>query len=383
MIYTILKPLVRFFTLLYFRRVRINGIENIDTSKPAFIVINHSNAFLESVLLAVIYPIKPYFLARGDVFNTPLKRKFFRLIQMLPIYRQRDGYDSPTRNDETFNAVEKILANGGHVIIFPEGDCFPEKRLRPFKKGTARMSFQTYMNSNVHDLQIIPIGINYTDFGAPDCDVYIEVGQPVMVDQFKEIMKTDYAKGLLEFNKVVSAELEKVVVNISDTETYTHQNEHARVKREMQIGKAMVDGITKSPELSDERAFIQEAPTFSEVSLSNAQLSAKGIKESGKDAGILKAIRFEIALLKPLFALPHALAHNITKGKVKKLEFFSSLEMAFRMVFVSLWIYLLALVPLFFIDYKLYIYFIIVFVLHMLYRFLRMNEYKAEVMKHL
>lgn len=382
MIYTILKPLVRFFTLLYFRRVRMNGIENIDTSKPAFIVINHSNAFLESVLLAISYPIKPYFLARGDVFNTPLKRKFFSMIQMLPIYRQRDGFDSPTRNDETFNAVEKILASGGHVIIFPEGDCFPEKRLRPFKKGTARMSFQTYMNSNVHDLQIIPVGINYTDFGVPDCDVYIEVGQPIMVDQFKEIMKTDYQKGLLEFNKVVSAELEKVVVNITNTETYSHQYEHARVRREMQIGKAMVDGVSKSPELTDEFSFINEASTLSEANLSNAQLSAKGIKESGKQAGILKAIRFEVALVKPLFALPHAFAHKLTKAKVKKLEFFSSLEMSFRMIFVSLWIYLLAFVPLFFIDYKLYIYFIIVFVLHLLYRFLRLNEYKAEVMKH-
>jgi len=60
-------------------------MENIDESKPTLLCGNHTNAFLEGVLIAANYPnAKLYFLARADVFNHPLAAK---ILDKLPLFR--------------------------------------------------------------------------------------------------------------------------------------------------------------------------------------------------------------------------------------------------------------------------------------------------------
>jgi 1-acyl-sn-glycerol-3-phosphate acyltransferase len=51
-------------------------LENIPSGKPVIIAPNHTNAFVDPTILAMMLRQEVYFFARSDVFNTSLKRWF-------------------------------------------------------------------------------------------------------------------------------------------------------------------------------------------------------------------------------------------------------------------------------------------------------------------
>ena len=80
------------FTLLFiypvfFRRFYTSGFENILKNKPIIFVGNHVNAFLDPLMISTQLWKKRYFIVRGDIFNTPLKRWALWQTHQLPIFQ--------------------------------------------------------------------------------------------------------------------------------------------------------------------------------------------------------------------------------------------------------------------------------------------------------
>ncbi|MBL0190325.1 MAG: 1-acyl-sn-glycerol-3-phosphate acyltransferase [Saprospiraceae bacterium] len=94
MLYLIIRPLARVFLFVFFRKIYLVGKENIPQTGPVILASNHPNAFTEACIYAVIQPRPVHFLTRADVFKNPLANKILRSLNMLPIYRFRDGYSS-------------------------------------------------------------------------------------------------------------------------------------------------------------------------------------------------------------------------------------------------------------------------------------------------
>jgi 1-acyl-sn-glycerol-3-phosphate acyltransferase len=355
MLYQSVRLIIGFFLKMYFRRIKFSGMELIDETKPTLLCGNHTNAFLEGILIATQYPNhKLYFLARADVFNHPLAAKILDKLHIIPIYRIRDGYNALDRNKDTFNKVTQLLKEGKHVIIFSEGDCVAEKRLRTLKKGSARLAFQA-VEEGVEDLQILPVGINYSDFGKEGEDALIQFSEPFNAKELYPQSESEKALSLNRFNEKLVEGLKKVVIDYP-IQDYHKINQYTQQKRIAAILEHR-NNNGKDPGIAEERQWVSDY----HEGLPLAPLKKQGFFERLKI--------FESNLLTPLFFIPHFLSHRLTKKVVKSLDFFQSMEVAFRMVMVILWSLIFTTILTILVGGKLGVWIVVLIFYFLLYRF--------------
>ena len=210
-----LKLYIFITSFLYFRKLRVAGRQNIPWKGPLIFAINHQNALLDALLLSVISVRNPHFMTRADVFKSGIADKFLRGSKMLPIYRIRDGFDSIRKNDATFEAANKILQNGGVVGIFPEGSHSLTHKIRPLKKGVARIAFMAEESAGFTlNTKVIPVGIHYESYYYPEGRTLINFGEPIAVSDYEKIYREDKNKGIEQLLSKISDSLKSLVVNI-------------------------------------------------------------------------------------------------------------------------------------------------------------------------
>lgn len=176
---------------IFFRHIYISGKENIPKDKPVLLASNHSNSFLDGVVLhKTLNRIMKVFV-RGDVFNHPVANKALRQMRLFPIFRMRDARNNPKlaskKNaesmDEAFRYFEKKYA----VLIFSEAAASMAKTLLPIKKGTASIALDMESRSKrTFDLHIVPTGVNYTFFKGLRKDVIVQYGKPIRVQDYMD-----------------------------------------------------------------------------------------------------------------------------------------------------------------------------------------------------
>ena len=91
MLYWLLKPFV-FFSLRVFYKVDVKGLNRIPRNKPVILAPNHSNGFVDPVILAMLTPQKVRFFARGDVFKGAFAKWILNQMNVSPMYRMQDGF---------------------------------------------------------------------------------------------------------------------------------------------------------------------------------------------------------------------------------------------------------------------------------------------------
>jgi len=193
---------------VHFRRIYRSGVNYIPSSGPVIFACNHPNAFLDAIVVALSVDRPVHFLTRSDVFKTRLARFFLVRLNMIPIYRMRDGMDSLDKNQAVFQRCIDILQEGKVLLIFSEGSCVMEKRLRPLKKGTARIAFLAEKASNWKlNVNIIPVGINYIEPQLFRTDLIISFGRPFQIPEFNVKIQEDLPKAINEFNRILEQRL--------------------------------------------------------------------------------------------------------------------------------------------------------------------------------
>lgn len=203
--------------LVHFRRIYRSGLEHVPASGPLIFACNHPNAFLDAIVVALSVKRPVHFLTRSDVFKTRLARFFLERLNMIPIYRMRDGMDSLDKNKAVFQRCIDILQEGKILLIFSEGNCIMEKRLRSLKKGTARIAFLAEDACNWQmNLKIIPVGINYIKPQSYRTDLIITFGNSFQVNDLNELVQRDLPKAIHEFNRRLETKLKDLVWIIPD-----------------------------------------------------------------------------------------------------------------------------------------------------------------------
>ena len=136
---TILKLFIRAALWLFCAEVNTKNKYLLNTSGPLLIIANHPNSFLDALIIGSRYNRRIHFLARGDVFTKKHHRFLLGLLNMIPVYRLREGKEFLHLNEYAFTASVKLLNKNEAVLIFIEGTCLNTNKLQPFKKGTARI----------------------------------------------------------------------------------------------------------------------------------------------------------------------------------------------------------------------------------------------------
>jgi len=106
---------------------------------------------------------------------------FVHALDSLPAYRRQDKGEDVSRNLETFDAARKLLARGGTIGIFPEGVSHNEPRLKTLKTGAARIALGAVSSGEALDLQIVPVGLYYTEKTMFRSSALVHFGEPLPV----------------------------------------------------------------------------------------------------------------------------------------------------------------------------------------------------------
>lgn len=215
--YEIIKRWVKSALLIFYKKITVTNKNGVPRKGPLIIVANHQNTLLDPLLLACFIPRTFYFLLRASFFTSKFGRIMAESLNMMPIYRPRDGVNIAEKNDAIFNYCVELLNRGKTILIFPEGSHLGKWTLRPFQKGFARIA-QAYLNQpNAKPLHILPIGLNYFDLSTPSNHVVIAVGEQIKLTKTDE---TNSAAFLNEIKNKAFDELKKNILFIPDNEHY-------------------------------------------------------------------------------------------------------------------------------------------------------------------
>lgn len=210
MIYRLVKWWVTLTHSLYFRKnfKQLDAASLANNGRGKLFAANHPNSFIDPMSLAINLPYPIHFLVRGDALRGPMGKFLKNYLKLLPVWREREGRDNLKSNYDTFETCLEIWKKGGAVIIFSEGLCVNEWRLRPLPKGTARLAQSAWEQGL--ELDIIPTAFNYAHFSGPG--KYMTTTSLPPLD-YKTIFEQQPNAALAqkEFNERLKAALEKEV----------------------------------------------------------------------------------------------------------------------------------------------------------------------------
>lgn len=177
--------------------------------QPLILACSHPNSFFDALVMGAYHPRRLHFLARGDAFKNPRAAKVLRMLNMIPIYRLSEGKEHIENNRQTFDECNRVFKDMGTVLIFAEGVCVNEWKLRPLKKGTARLAWMCWEELGIKDMLIQPVGINYNSFNKVPKVVHVQYGPLVTADVFNLNNPATFYK---DFNEVLTDKLQPLVL---------------------------------------------------------------------------------------------------------------------------------------------------------------------------
>lgn len=206
-LYRLLKFPAGIAIKLYCRHIRINIPDYLNHDGPMLIAMNHPNSFLDAVIITTLFSHPVYSLARGDAFAKKWSAFFLKHLNILPVYRRTEGVENLTQNYQTFADCKSIFANNGIVLIFSEGRCINEWKLRPLGKGTARLALSSW-EDNI-PLVVLPVGINYQSFRSFGKNVVLHFGEPIE----KKVLEgaENFGAAITRFNDALRGQLNHLV----------------------------------------------------------------------------------------------------------------------------------------------------------------------------
>ena len=235
MLWHILKYYLGFVIAVFFKKATIKNAQNIKVQGAVIIAVNHPNAFMDPIALTtLVYPPRLRYLARGDAFKKGIVTLLLESLGIIPIFRIQDGgKEGLKKNDETYERVNSLLKKNKKIIIFAEGLCIQERRLRPLKKGVPRMVFGAMEAEGLHDLIVVPVGINYTDPSQFRGTLFCNVGEPIKMIEYMEAYKEAPAKTMNQFLADLAPKMKELIIHINHTrseEVISHLEEIYRTK---------------------------------------------------------------------------------------------------------------------------------------------------------
>lgn len=223
--YSVVKILMRISVRIYFSKVEILGMDRIPRDKPCIFSPNHQNAFLDALIIGGLAPIKISYLTRSDVFDTPF-RWFLDALQMIPIYRIRDGYEKLSLNDAIFQTCRDQMKDNKSILMFSEGNHGNDFFLRPLSKGSSRLALESQEQMMEKDIYFVPVGLNYYHHQRPGFKLSMVVGRPLRIKDYLDEYEKHKARGINHLKKDLTQSMQECLI-------YPEEDKNYLIKRDL------------------------------------------------------------------------------------------------------------------------------------------------------
>jgi 1-acyl-sn-glycerol-3-phosphate acyltransferase len=176
---------IRLSVTAFFRRIEVDGLENIPSEGGGIIVSWHPNGMIDPALIFDRFPRPIVFGARHGLFAWPGLGTILRALNTVPIYRASDsegGSEEERRaaNEKSLGALADAVAGGSFACLFPEGDSHDAPHLIELKTGAARFYFAAVERTATDDPPpvILPVGLFYDRKRSFRSSVLVEFHPP-------------------------------------------------------------------------------------------------------------------------------------------------------------------------------------------------------------
>jgi len=333
--YNLVRHIIKIGLFFYSKKIKVSGKENIPKKGAVLFTINHPNGLIDPLIATTNIKRDSHYLVRAASFKKPLVKKILASLNLMPIYRIRDGASQLGKNQEIFESCFEIFKREETLMIFPEGSHNRKRTVRPLSKGFTRIVFGAIEKYPDLEITIIPVGLTYQNTSYYPAKVSVNFGLPISVNKFYNPKKPNIA--IVKLKNEVSFQLKKLSVHINDDENY----ECTLAK----LNNAQVD--------------------FTDVDYVNEMIKSNNIPEKKKA---------KLNTLKPLFYLivlnsiiPFLIWKKVSK-KVDEIEFIDTFRFAFNKITFPLFYIIQTFVIWFFFDSKIAgIYFLVSLLLILIY----------------
>ena len=183
-VYNILHYYVNFVIKLSYSDIALAGKEKIPTDGAIIFAPNHTNTLMDALVILNMDLGPKVFVARADIFKNRRLAKILTFLKMLPIMRQRDGFNAVKKNQEIIDKSVDVLKDRIPFCIFPEGRHQAKYSMLPLSKGIFRIAFQAHEQMPDVPLYIVPVGLKYGDLFRFRSTVRMQMGEPINVGEF-------------------------------------------------------------------------------------------------------------------------------------------------------------------------------------------------------
>lgn len=323
---------------------------------------NHQNALIDALALVCNTPFQHVFMARADIFKGKRMVKFLTYLNIMPIYRIRDGIENVKRNDEVFDKTTQVIHNRNNpLVLFAEGNHGDKRRLRPLVKGLFRIAFQAQDKYGAgKGVKIVPMGIDYGHYQNFRSTLYMNMGEPIEVSDFYPEYAENPVQAINRFKDVYAEKMSGLMIDIQTEEFYDlymnmrsiyndrmaeHLGIHEKnLASKFRADKEMITRLDK--ELENHPAGIQQLNEL--VAGYLADIKKSGLRDWILHEGATGSMKILGSLLAKIVLLPVFLfgfIHNILPywftgsraANIKDPQFISSIKLVTGLLVFPVW----------------------------------------------
>jgi hypothetical protein len=176
---------------------------------------------MDALLVTTHFYKTTSFLTRAQAFESKFMDWFLRSLNLLPVYRVRDGMSNIQKNNEIFETCINYLSNNEAVLVFAEANHDLKRRLRPFSKGFTRIAFDAEIKNDWKlDLYVQPVGVNYSDHQNSRNEVRVVFGDPIKVSNYKKEYEEDERSAANTLKNQTSENLKPLIMHVPKLDQY-------------------------------------------------------------------------------------------------------------------------------------------------------------------
>ena len=223
MLLHILRPIVMLALWIFFRRIDVRGHDRVPVDRPLVFVANHPNEMLDTLVLGRYAPgITPRFLGKSALFKRRFFAWFLGQLGVIAVARKRDEGSRISSNRAMLCAACNTLREGRSLALFPEGLSHAELRVKELKPGAARIALRSEAESDTpRGVNIIPVGLTYSDPGLFRSDVSVHFGEAIEVRGFLVAYLEDRNAAERELTALIHERLAGLTLHIDDPDLET------------------------------------------------------------------------------------------------------------------------------------------------------------------
>jgi 1-acyl-sn-glycerol-3-phosphate acyltransferase len=162
-----MRGIVRTLLRLFFRRLTVDGLENVPPDRGGLIVSWHPNGLVDPALIMAFFPGTIAFGARSGLFGWPVLGALMSAAGAVPIFRaiDRTGMTAADRLAANIASLDRLAGQivlGNFAALFPEGISHDEPHLTTLKTGAARLYYRArQLALGERTPVIVPVTLEY------------------------------------------------------------------------------------------------------------------------------------------------------------------------------------------------------------------------------